>query len=146
MAKEAVQKDTGKSENVTASLSDPVEIKKDSKKITPEDAKKMTGNVLVSGASYWDFDEQPGFVGWYRDDVFKKKGAEAGELIGYEFEDQDGDRHIISNSYAITEALKMLKDDGIDPKNVLLFIEFRGKGEKADGQSFNRFHIVDLTN
>lgn len=135
-----------KGNTVTAELGSVVEMKTDPKKITVEQAKAMKGTTLVSGAEYWDFEEVPGFVGYYRGEVQRKKGENAGEVIGYNFEDQDGDLHIISNSHAITEALDILKKEGADTKEVLLFIEFRGKGEKSDGQEYNRFHIVDLTN
>jgi hypothetical protein len=95
---------------------------------------------LVSGNDYWDFNENPIFVGKYKGEAWKEDGS---KVIGYNFVDLDGEEYLISNSYSIEKALHtevggILVID-LD-KN--LEIIFRGKAVmKKNGQTFNKFDV-----
>lgn len=111
---------------------------------TETPAKEVT---LVSGAEYWDFEANPAFVGLY-DSLVKREQDEvngtgkAGDLIGFNFLDADGEMHIISNSYAIEKALLMdYKGSKVLESGNVIKIIFLGKGENSKGQPFNRFKV-----
>jgi len=104
------------------------------------------GEVLISGAEFWDFEESPIFIGKYMDKVIREKDGpnaatnpneKAGSVMGFKFEDEFGQEHIIGNSNSIQKALEKIGYN----KNVILYIEFEGKTTLASGKPFNRFHI-----
>jgi len=113
------------------------------------------GEVLVSGADFWDFEEYPVFTGKFIRDVIRETDGKnaatnpnekAGSTMGFLFSHVDlstgeetGEETIIGNSFSIEKALK-------DPKakSSVLWIEFLGKKDAKDtanGRPFNQFHI-----
>lgn len=106
--------------------------------------------TLTSGAEYWDFEEEPEFIGVYDSLVQRKQddpktGGKEGDIIGFNFIDEENEMHIIGNSYAIEEALQMdFNGKKVMDSGYALKIVFKGQGQKADGQKFNRFKISIL--
>lgn len=127
-----------------------------------EELQEVKGRVLVSGSEYWDFEENPIFIGTFVSDVIKDKEGDKdhGKLIGFEFEENDtGDLYIISNSHLINKSLEMnikmaVKDDKgkmvekvVKVKEIpgaILKFEFKGKRDKQDGEKVNVFRIEML--
>jgi hypothetical protein len=102
---------------------------------------KPTRTPLISGAEFHDFDKEPNFVGTYMgtEAVREKDSADgshkAGDVMGYNFLNADGEPVIIGNSHSIAKAIGMIKQgDTLD-------ITFLGKGENSSGKPFNKFSI-----
>jgi hypothetical protein len=101
----------------------------------------MSKQRLVSGAGYWDFEENPKFIGTFIVEVHKESDD---KLIGYAFASEDGEEFLISNSHAIEKAVNMeipgtdtLVRDGGYPLEIL----FKGKTTNSKGQDVNIFTI-----
>jgi hypothetical protein len=94
---------------------------------------------IVSGAEYWNFEENPIFVGKYQG-IAKN---EEGKVIGFNFIDLDDEDYIITNSHSIEKALNT-EVNGILVHDLdkNLEIIFRGKvTSKSTGKPFNKFDI-----
>lgn len=118
---------------------------------TPE-PKKPKIRTIISGAEFWDFDEEPIFIGRFKTEVLReedvldkdgKKVHSAGDTMGYLFEaEEDGEEHIVGNSHQIQKALELVKqDESVNLNDAVFYIEFLGKGENSKKQPFNRFKI-----
>ena len=102
---------------------------------------------VVSAAQYWDFEAEPYFMGQYvgeqRADITdpKTKEVEHNKLIGYVFQDDSGEQHIIGNSHSIEKAMNY-EIDGVPAYELypVMQFEFLGKVE-VKGKPFNRFKI-----
>jgi hypothetical protein len=94
---------------------------------------------IVSGAEYWNFEENPIFVGKYQG-IAKN---EEGKVIGYNFIDLDNEDYIISNSHSIEKALNTeVNGTLVHDLDKNLEIIFRGKiTSKSTGKPFNKFDI-----
>ena len=108
----------------------------------------VKGQVLISGSEYWDFEENPVFIGSYIKDVIRDEGPDVGDLICYEFKEQNtGEEHIISNSHLITKSLEMKiivggKEQVVkEIDGAIMKFEFKGKRQNKDGQDVNVFRI-----
>jgi hypothetical protein len=104
--------------------------------------KSSTGRTkIVSGATYWNFEENPIFIGTYQGECHDNEG----KLIGFFFIDNDNQEHIISNSYAIEKALNSDVEGTLvmDSNNVLEIISL-GKSQTKEGKQFNRFDVTML--
>ena len=110
--------------------------------------------IVQSGAEYWNFEEEPVFIGKFINAFIPDDGDKAGEEIGFNFTryvvknnklHKTDDIWIISNSYAIEKSLKneTPKSDGeaLMDCNVILKISYLGKGEASSGRSFNKFKV-----
>jgi hypothetical protein len=106
----------------------------ETEKQNPAKAKKI---VLISGANYHDFEQEPIFEGQFIKNVESEKD---GKLLGFLFVSQDGEEKIVSSSYAVFKAIQKSVELGIDKP--YLIIEFKGKEIiKKTGLPFNRFNI-----
>lgn len=99
---------------------------------------------LISGAEFHNFEKVPVFIGKYSSDQMREKDGpdaetnpdqKAGALMGYNFEDANGDLHLIGASALIKKAVSVCKIGD------WLKIEFTGKAKNAKGQQVNRFKI-----
>lgn len=121
------------------------------KSVTPTGPRppRPAGETLVSGAVFWDFDENPVFIGSFtgkeiireRDgkNADKNPNEKAGSVMGFEFKDENGDIHLLGNSYSIAKVFS--GKEGKARIGQKMYIEFEGKEEQAGKQPFNRFHI-----
>jgi hypothetical protein len=104
--------------------------------------KKGGRTQLISGAVYHEFDKDPIFIGTYQREHYSADG----NLIGYDFVNQDGEEVIISNSVAITKALD-IEVNGAMVRDLGKPIEITFMGQvtiKSSGKPYNRFSIVLL--
>ena len=95
--------------------------------------------VLVSGAGYHNFEENPIFKGTFLNDVNDEEGV----LVGFNFVDTDGEEQIITNAFAINKALQTQLEEGmVKDLNLVLQITWKGKIElAASGRSYNKFEV-----
>lgn len=118
--------------------------------ITPKvRTERPAGETLVSGATFWDFDVKPVFIGSFTGkEILREKDGKnaatnpnekAGSVMGFEFKDVDGNVHLIGNSYSIAKIFA--GKEGQKHVGKKMFIEFEGKDEQAGKPPFNRFHI-----
>lgn len=106
------------------------------------------GETLVSGATYWDFEQNPVFTGQYLREFLRPKDGDLskkekkGDVIGFVMvHDETGEEVIISNSFQVKEALDKIGR----ATDVKLWIEFEGKiTQKKTGKPLNRFHIMKI--
>jgi hypothetical protein len=97
----------------------------------------MKRKVLVSGAEYWDFNQEPRFTGYFVSNHMDDKG----KLIGFDFLDEQQEKWIISNSHSIDKALELTGYDS----ETLVEIIFKGKIiVKSTGKPFNKFEVAVL--
>lgn len=96
---------------------------------------------LISGAKFWDFDENPVFIGTLLPGVVVRERdspdgtQKAGSVMGYNFVTRDGEAVVIGNSHAIEKAVSQIEaGDAIE-------IIFMGKETSGTGKPFNRFEI-----
>lgn len=102
-------------------------------------AKKEGRTNLVSGAGYHNWEDEPSYRGKFVDDVKNDEN----EIIGYLFEDSDGEQSVITNTHAITKALNTKVGDGI-VRDIDCVLEFTFLGKsvlKSSGREYNRFQI-----
>jgi hypothetical protein len=94
---------------------------------------------IVSGAEYWNFEENPIFIGKYQG-IAKN---EEGKVIGFNFIDLDNEDYIITNSHSIEKALNTeVNGTLVHDLDKNLEIIFRGKvTSKSSGKPFNKFDI-----
>ena len=107
------------------------------------------GQMLISGAGFWDFTSIPIFEG--RPLGTHVEDPNDGRILGYDFVTEDGEQFVIGASHSITKALEMqIKDKQNNDILVLnsgrkLFIKWEGKIDlKEGGRSFNKYTIVLL--
>jgi hypothetical protein len=97
--------------------------------------------VIVSGAEYWDFDENTTFIGTWtgremkREKDGKEDNQKKGDVIGFYFVDENGQEWVISNSHQIKKAVEQVEEGD------KLEIIFKGKTENASGKPVNRYEI-----
>lgn len=96
---------------------------------------------LSTGAEFHDFEKMPVYFGKYVQPVTREKDSDdgtrkAGEVIGYDFEDQDGNTTIIGNSHAIAKDLAKVKPGAI------VGFKFMGKTTNSKNQPVNRFENI----
>lgn len=107
-----------------------------------KDEKKASQNreiTLATGAVYWNFEEDPEFIGKYQGELRNEEN----DLIGFNFSDEKMEVWVIPNNYAIEKALNtnqqgigLVKESGL-----FLKIIFLGKKELKGGKTFSRFKI-----
>lgn len=113
-------------------------------------AARPKGETIVSGATFWDFDKKPVFMGTFTGkEILREKDGKnaatnpnekAGSVMGYEFKDVDGNIHLLGASYSITKVFGGA--EGKKRAGVVMYIEFEGQEPAANGKpAFNRFHI-----
>lgn len=104
---------------------------------------------LTSGAEFHKFETAPVFIGKYVEPALREKDApdagddeskKAGSVLGYRFEDLDGEQHLIGASAGITKAIEKTKP------GAWLRVEFKGKTKNAKGQPVNRFQVDEFEN
>lgn len=103
---------------------------------------------LVSGADFHNFETSPVFVGMFTGETVKREkdadgsaddaNKKAGAIMGYVFEDKNGNLVNIGNSYLIAKAIEQIKSGD------WLRIEFTGKAKNSKGQPVNRYKIDQL--
>lgn len=105
----------------------------------------------LTSANFIDFDATPLFIGEYtgvtltatEDDT--KKNRKKGDIMGFEFQTQDGILHLVGASATVTSNMlpkdKKGKDLPVIPANTVLSFEFLGMGENKANQEFRRFRI-----
>lgn len=101
--------------------------------------------TIISGAEFWDFEKNKVFRGRFVQPFLREKDQEngegkAGDVIGFVFEDADGEQHLVSNSHQIKKALE---SPGVGVGSQLQ-ITFKGKSENSKGQPLNMFHVGEL--
>lgn len=106
------------------------------------------GKMLVSGAGFWSFEEEPEFTGYPTGE--KVVDPNDDRVLGYHFADLDGQPWVIGASWSIDKAMNMQTE--VDNKLVpvyksgaKLFIHYAGKTTvKKTGQQFNQFDVILL--
>ncbi len=105
-------------------------------------------SVSVS-TEYWDFENNPEFIGTFEEDFYGKRKDDEDEeeqIMGYVFKEFGDEQYwILPNVHAINKALddstnksgKPLKESG-----ALIGFEFLGKGTKSDGLPYSKFKIT----
>lgn len=98
--------------------------------------------TLSNAADFWNWDENPVFNGKFIEPVLRETddeetGQKAGTVMGYLFEDAQGETHIIGASYQIEKALTS-KTVGV---NDALRITFVNTKKLDGGRSVRRFKI-----
>ncbi|MFA5297637.1 MAG: hypothetical protein WC389_05450 [Lutibacter sp.] len=129
---------------------------KNSKKTTGNGGKIETsvkvsrpeGELLVSGASQWDFEQEPEFFGTpLGSEVVSSKD---GKTIGYDFVDDTGQPWVIGASHGITKALE--KEIDVDGAKIpvlhagrRLYIKWIEKVQlKGSDHSLNKYEVILL--
>lgn len=102
--------------------------------------------TLTSAATFWDFKKEPFFEGQHTGNTVQAEqddpdnNRKKGDIMGYEFVDDQGEIHIIGNSFQMEKAMEKCKSMGIEKP--YLIIEFKGTEKlKKSGRQFNRFSI-----
>lgn len=130
-------------EEQMANLSAAAELEAAKAEPAPQVTVKVK-KVLVTGAEYWPFKE-PGheeFIGTYVSDFHREKDGDmtrnqkAGDIIGHNFVDENGEMWIISNSHSVTKAISQIN---VGDK---LLIRFKGQVQNAKGEDVNQFYIA----
>jgi hypothetical protein len=106
---------------------------------------KDVNQTLVSGGQFHPFDTEPVFEGVYtgnnalaqKDDLTQENGRKAGDVIGYIFEDEEGNEVIVGRNHSTEKAMQQVEKL---EKPVMRF-EFLGKVQMKGGKPFNRFKI-----
>ena len=106
---------------------------------------KVANQTLVSGGQFHQFDTEPIFEGVYtgnnalaqKDDLTQENGRKAGDVIGYIFEDEEGNEVIVGRNHSTEKAMQQVEKL---EKPVMRF-EFLGKVQMKGGKPFNRFKI-----
>lgn len=103
-----------------------------------------------TNASFHDFEKQSLFVGEYtgeklvrNEDDPKDANKKKGDVMGYEFLDENGMPVIIGNSSQIEDVM----NDEKDPvkKGAVCSFEFQGKSKSPKtGRTFNRFRVLEF--
>jgi hypothetical protein len=99
--------------------------------------------TIVSGADFFDFDLKPVFSGKFLHTVIREADSETnkdfkkGDVMGYMFQDINGDDHIIGASHQITKALTA-EDQGVGNYYKITYL---GKGQTAKNQPFNKYEV-----
>jgi hypothetical protein len=100
---------------------------------------------LISGAVYHNFEESPIFKGTYKGQCMGKDDEGNPKVIGFYFENTDGEEEVVTNAFAIEKALNTVTDQGmVMDLGKVLEITFKGKVINSKGKPFNRFDIVLL--
>lgn len=98
---------------------------------------------LDDSCEYWDFRENPIFEGRYKGEHYGKDKDDKEKLIGYIFEDLEGETWLIGNTHLVTKNINV--DYGGEPiknsKDGYFRFEFKGQTFKSDGLPFNKFKI-----
>lgn len=108
--------------------------------------------TVTEGSTIWNFKKAPLFIGRPTGDIKiirdkESDDPEATKILGYIFEDEDGDKWIIGNSYAVHTSMDTLivNPDGEEAKLIdlkpLVQIEWQGKTRLKSGKTANRFEI-----
>lgn len=106
----------------------------------PKPGKMPKVRNIISGAIFWNFNEAAVFTGTYLDECKNEEG----EVIGFNFADQDGEIWVLGKNYAIERALGTVlpgEEVPISEMEKPLRIQFLGKAERKSGGEFNRFKI-----
>lgn len=98
---------------------------------------------LSSSSEFVDFEVTPRVLGKFLAPVKREKDGndenqKAGDVIGYEFELENGDTVLVGNSYVIQKAITM-----VDPGSIL-GVTFRGKTTNAKNQPVNLFEVLQF--
>lgn len=100
---------------------------------------------LISGATFHDFEASPEFVGEYlgtqmirEKDSLTDEKQKAGDIMGFNFIDHNGEPALIGNSHQIAKAIGMIKP------GARLYIRFIEKVTNAAGKPVNRFAVDEL--
>lgn len=98
---------------------------------------------LSSASEFHDFEKNPILVGTFTNPVLRDEDSsdgfhKKGELMGYEFELEDGTCTIVGNSYMINKAIEKT---GVGH---VLGIKFLGKTTNSKNQPVNRFEVIEF--
>lgn len=103
----------------------------------------------LTNANFHDFNAHPLFIGMYtgnrlirQENDAKDKTKKKGDLMGYEFNDENGMPVLVGASSAIeaimdNEKIKVQKD-------TIMSFEFQGKGVTKNNKPFNRFRVISF--
>lgn len=104
--------------------------------------------ALQTGAEFHKFENEPIFIGRFENEQIRENDGpadkdgvirqKAGDVLGYNFVDQDGAFTIIGNSHAIEKSIKEIK------KGDILGIKFLGKTQNSKNQPVNRFEVYQF--
>lgn len=107
--------------------------------------------TVVSGASFIEFKEVgQSFSGKFLRPLLREKDGKgingevipAGTVMGYIFENVDGEEQIVGASHQIEKALTA-EGEGVGN---YYKVTFGGKGQTADKKPFNKFHVEAYDN
>jgi hypothetical protein len=116
------------------------EVKTPAPESVEEPLKRKT-KTLKSGATFHDFEDSPIYEGFFTGElvIAEKDNEEAsrkkGDVMGYLFENLDGEETIIGNSNAIEKVIPLISAGD------QLIITFKGKVVGSNGRPYNRFKI-----
>lgn len=100
-----------------------------------------------TNAAFHDFEKTPLFVGQYTgeklvrsEDDKKDSNKKKGDVMGYEFIDENGMTVIVGNSSTVEQVI----NDEKDPikKDEVVSFEFQGKAKTKNNRTFNKFNIL----
>ena len=119
-----------------------------------EEGISFESELAESGAQYWNFDENPDFIGSFINAFIPDRGKKAGETIGFNFQRylikdnrlvKSEEIWIISNADAVEQVLNRdtPRSSGKPVKDCdcILKMKYLGKDELEGGRSYNRFKI-----
>jgi hypothetical protein len=101
----------------------------------------------LSSATFHDFNKQPTFIGQFTGGLMKReaddpndKQKKKGDLMGFDFTDEDGSPVIVGASSTIENI--MLDKKNPVAKDAVLSFTFEGKGVTKTNKPFNRFKVI----
>ncbi len=98
---------------------------------------------LSSASEFHDFEKHPLLIGTFTSPILREEDSANGEhkkgdLMGYEFEKEDGTCTIVGNSYMIA---KSIEKSGIGH---VMGVKFLGKTTNSKNQPVNRFEVIEF--
>ena len=111
----------------------------------------------LTNAQFHDFKTTPLFVGTYTgeklirsEDDPKDKNKKKGDLMGYEFLDEEGMNVWVGASASIQGSMEPTDDKGkiksadVVKKDTVVSFEFTGEGKTKAGRKFNKFRVIQF--
>ncbi len=98
---------------------------------------------IISGADFFDFELRAVFSGKFEHPVIREEDSQTnpeqkkGDVMGYQFEDINGDKHIVGASHQIEKALTA-EGEGVGQYYRITFL---GKGTTSSNKPFNKFKV-----
>lgn len=124
--------------------------KKENEMLNQIKINRPKGELIISGANFWDFETEPEFIGYPLGTVVVD--PKGGRVLGYNFVDEQGEAWIIGAAHSITKAMEFMIENPYGEGQVMLkdsgkkvYIKWLGKVELRDsGKTFNRYEVIVL--